>query len=548
MRNTYETLPPWSGFVEPAVQTSRGGFAVRGVGHLRLTTPTASDYQVLTCRFKRSTPAWPWTSIRVSANNRTLGILSMNGKGESEKKFTIPPHLDSDTLTLSFRLLPRRLLHAILSPFLPKPSSPPLARDSLLLKKVTLGDDALLDYDSHSSRFFPDLKKNAPVKQLHVIGFFRQAFGLAEACRRTTTAVQTVKLPHALTQAPFLGKHNGTDFSIKAENSRPSDNSDEYRLFHFNGDHADAIATRWGEGVFSSSHSIGFWHWELPDFPDEHLSWFARVREVWTPTNFVRDAIAAKSPVPVQVIPLALDPTYINPPPPDRLAFKLPSDSFLFLVVFDYYSSLERKNPLDAIQAFAQLLDTNPGPVHLVVKTNNPHADLQAAQRLQARLDALPPGSHTLIEDTLPRHDLLLLVNSCDALLSLHRAEGFGLHLAEAMAMGKPVVATNWSGNVDFMDETNAYPVDYDLVELLESHGPYSKGNHWAQPKLKHAVKQMRLALKHVKAGETGIQEAARHSITERHAPEKVGCLIRNRLLALDRLHQLNSQHQQPKN
>jgi len=80
-------------------------------------------------------------------------------------------------------------------------------------------------------------------------------------------------------------------------------------------------------------------------------------------------------------------------------------------------------------------------------------------------------STYTIIKDTFPRTDFLKLINTCDALLSLHRSEGFGFHLAEAMAMGKNVVATNWSRNVDFMDETNAYPVNYRLVELKENHG-----------------------------------------------------------------------------
>ena len=157
------------------------------------------------------------------------------------------------------------------------------------------------------------------------------------------------------------------------------------------------------------------------------------------------------------------------------------------------YSVIERKNPICGILAFNNLLSKKvfADDVHLVIKTTNSHADPDGAKLLSETLSTIDPSKVTLIEECLTKHDMLQLINSCDSVVSVHRSEGFGLHLAEAMAMGKDIIATNWSGNTDFLNHGNSFPVNYDLIKLGDTFGPYRMGNTWANPRLDDVVKQM---------------------------------------------------------
>ena len=236
-------------------------------------------------------------------------------------------------------------------------------------------------------------------------------------------------------------------------------------FFHFNGDHFDKLISDWGESVLECKYRIGFCIGNRFRFPDDYLPWFDMVDEIWVPSRFVFDAIAPKSPKPVQIIPLALDDIVIKPPSPNREKFNIPKDKFVFLITFDFYSILTRKNPIAGIRAFSKLMDDEKirNKVHLTVKVSNQHADPDGNVNLLKELKAIDSDKITLINDVLSRFDMIQLINSCDSLISLHRSEGFGLHLAEAMAMGKAVIATNWSGNTDFMNSKNSYPVDFEL-------------------------------------------------------------------------------------
>jgi glycosyltransferase involved in cell wall biosynthesis len=167
---------------------------------------------------------------------------------------------------------------------------------------------------------------------------------------------------------------------------------------------------------------------------------------------------------PVKLVPLAVSVARMKPYP--RKHYGLPEKKFLFLYIFDFNSSVARKNPMAAVQAFKQAFKPSDNTVGLVLKTmntkpNNPEwqaflKECQTDKRIQ------------LITETLDRPEVLGLINACDAYVSLHRAEGFGRTLAEAMLLGKPVVATNYSGNVDFLID-GTYPVSYKLVSVTEN-------------------------------------------------------------------------------
>ena len=221
-----------------------------------------------------------------------------------------------------------------------------------------------------------------------------------------------------------------------------------------------------GAAVFEGYRNIGWWPWELAVFPKAWRPYaFELVDEVWASSQFLYDMYKEATAKPVKLVPLAVSVDRMNPYP--RKHYGLPEKKFLFLYIFDFNSSVARKNPMAAVRAFNQAFKPTDNTVGLVLKTmntkpNNPEwqaflKECQTDKRIQ------------LITETLDRPEVLGLINACDAYVSLHRAEGFGRTLAEAMLLGKPVVATNYSGNVDFMQNELAHSVEFKLIDLDNS-------------------------------------------------------------------------------
>jgi glycosyltransferase involved in cell wall biosynthesis len=272
--------------------------------------------------------------------------------------------------------------------------------------------------------------------------------------------------------------------------------------------HTNAADTRrayrlLGRRFFDGRTNIGHWSWEMPRFPSRWHGAFALYDEIWVDSRYTQSALGAVSPIPVVQMPSA-----VAPAPPaalPRAHFGLPDDRFVFLFMCDACSILERKNPRALIRAFRHAFGTpRPGGPLLVLKLNN----LDLARRkpqlyalsehdietLVAELDAV---GGMLIDRRLDRAENSALMDACDAYISLHRCEGFGMTMAEAMFFGKPCIATAYSGNVDFMSPLNSYLVGYELVELERSWGPYEAGDVWAEADAEHAAAQMKQVFSH---------------------------------------------------
>ena len=275
-------------------------------------------------------------------------------------------------------------------------------------------------------------------------------------------------------------------------------------------------------------HNIAYWAWELPEFPDAWVDACQYYDEIWCPSAFVRDAIAAKVPLPVQVMPHAID--FKIPVGRQRARFDLPEDRCTFLFLYDLNSYQERKNPHAVIEAYRQAFPNESG-VQLVIKTQNRDRNPEAFKVLQSALSGLK--NTTLIDRTLSREDVHNLEAACDAFVSLHRSEGFGLAVAEAMFLGKPVISTNWSATVEFVNEQNGYPVAFDLIELTETHGPYEKGQIWANPRVEAAAKWMQeIAANPTAAKQRGKQAAA--DIRRHYSPAAIGRRYAKRIEAMN--------------
>jgi glycosyltransferase involved in cell wall biosynthesis len=238
-------------------------------------------------------------------------------------------------------------------------------------------------------------------------------------------------------------------------------------------------------------YRIAVWYWELEAVPRAWRRHARHVREIWAPTRFIARAMRAVLPVPVTDMLPGVELGKV--PALARSHFGLPADRFLFLFMFDMWSVLERKNPLAVIRAYRQAF----GPddrVALSVKVSNGHADPHGLDRLRR---AAAEAGGTVIDRLMTREESFGLMKTCDAYVSLHRSEGFGLTMAEAMLMGKPVIATAYSGNLDFMTPANSLLVDCDRVPITQNLPFYRKGCLWAEPSVEQAAAHMRWVYRH---------------------------------------------------
>jgi glycosyltransferase involved in cell wall biosynthesis len=316
---------------------------------------------------------------------------------------------------------------------------------------------------------------------------------------------------------------------IDAARLEPTRGTHPVSLLHVNADETASVAAHLGAQFFRGRYTIGRWAWELEELPDEMVPAFAWLDEIWAMSSFIQQSIAEKSPVPVVHIPL---PVTVAPTAGlSRRAFGIPEHQFVFLVMYDVWSIQERKNPLGALRAFARAFQDR-SDACLIVRIN--HADTRPEDAAIVRRGVEETRGARLIDWPMPRGDAQALQAVCDAFVSLHRSEGFGLNIAEAMLLGKPVVVTGWSGNLDFTGRRNACVVDYELLPLTEDHGPYRKGNRWAEPNLDEAAELMvRLVDDRVFRRDIALRGQA--TITTDFSPRAIGVRYRRRLARLGR-------------
>ena len=241
-----------------------------------------------------------------------------------------------------------------------------------------------------------------------------------------------------------------------------------------------------GRVSFDGRYNIAFWLWELEEFPNEWVPYINLLDEIWTPSEFISTALRKKTEKPVYTIPYCVT-AEADTETYGRTYFQLPEDRFLFLMMYDAQSIQERKNPMGVIQAFQKAFSPERTDVGLVIKVNS--ADSGTLKKIRQAAGAY--DNIYLILDNLEKIQVNSLIACVDVFVSLHRAEGFGLVLAEAMLNHVPVIATNWSANTEFMDEESACMVDYKLVTLERDIYPYRRGNRWAEPNLREAASYM---------------------------------------------------------
>jgi glycosyltransferase involved in cell wall biosynthesis len=355
---------------------------------------------------------------------------------------------------------------------------------------------------------------------VNVAGYLTTESGVGEGVRTVVRTLRHAGIPLSLQNLEVGVVSRREDRSFEGFTAAADY---DINLIFVNADQAGVVYEHLGREHFRGKFNIGFWNWEVDQFPKVWYPSFQYFQEVWTATRFSQAAIATASSVPVVRIPypVAVDETV----PPDRARFSLDPDAFVFLFVFDFLSYLERKNPFAVLEAFQRAFRPDEKAV-LVLKTVNADWNKEGAARMREAARGWPV---VFVEDYLSKGEVAQLMATADCYVSLHRGEGFGLTMAEAMALGKPVVATGYSGNLDFMTPTNSLPVGYRLVEIAADAGPYSQGFHWADPDVGHAAELMR-RLFDDRSLAARIGEQARATMRAEYGLDAAAAAVRQRL------------------
>lgn len=356
---------------------------------------------------------------------------------------------------------------------------------------------------------------------VNLFGLFRAEMGLAQGAKLYADALECGDIPHVLLNLDFLEWLAQNDHSYDSRLVREPVYA--VNVVHINPDQWREALYPFGLQAFDGHYNIGVWLWELETIPRQWLPILAYVDELWAPSEFVANALRKETDKPITVIPYG-----INVPCDEtatRASFGLPEDRFCVLVMYDSNSYASRKNPAAAIKAYAKAFGKQNSTAHLVIKVNNPkQEDIQFFES-----EIGDQAGYTLITEKMEKPRLNALIRLCDVFVSLHRSEGFGLVMAEAMALGTPVVATNWSANAEFMTQETSCMVDYELVPVRKQY-QYGEASHrWAEADVDQAAGYLKRLFED-KAYYQQRAEAGRRWITTYFSPEESARKMRVRL------------------
>lgn len=342
-----------------------------------------------------------------------------------------------------------------------------------------------------------------------VIAYANSELGVGEAGRRTASAVAGSGIPMELVSTT----HNTLSRAAHAPRRAVSaDVSYENVVTCVNADQLPTVSGLMGLESLRGRH-VGLWFWELEEFPTHYRSSLDLVDEVWVASEFTRKAIQAVTDVPVRLIAMPIEvPT--RPTSYTRRSLGLPEGCFLFVSNFDYLSVYERKNPISVIRAYTEAFTPNDGTCLLVKSINGHHRPLH---REHIRSFAEGRADIVFLDDYVTNAEMKAIIELSDCYVSLHRAEGYGLNLADAMAHGTPTIATGYSGNMEFQTPETAVLIPYSLVEVGPAAAPYSPTAWWADPDVEAASAAMLAMAHHSEAGRQLAARALDH-VTSAHS------------------------------
>ncbi len=362
---------------------------------------------------------------------------------------------------------------------------------------------------------------------IQLYGYVRSQSGIGQGARGFARALKTQALPLGITA---LANPNDPREAYPYPEIASPKGGFRISLINANAEQVMNLEELVNPRVFDGSYRIAYWVWELAEFPQELFSAISLVDEIWAPSQFVAEGIKHVTQKPVHIIPYAV--SQESPAALTRRHFNLPDEKTIFLTAFDVNSFLKRKNPDATIRAFQDAFEPdNPNSPILAIKVHGSKGHSDVRDVLEAHIEGA--ANIFIIDQTLKRDEYLALHHLADVFVSLHRSEGFGLNIAEAMLIGKPVIATNWSGNTDFMDITNAIPIAAKLVDVPDGAYPYAQGQKWAEANHKDTVTAMQRLAFDIRARER-IGKAGQMTIREKYNETAIGNAMRQRLLEID--------------
>jgi len=367
-------------------------------------------------------------------------------------------------------------------------------------------------------RHFEDVRERIGV---NISGLLRSGLGLGESARNIARVLLLQNIRFVMNDYRVHSHIKiKTDFIHFYTRSNPY----LFNVVSVNPDQPAFYYAQSRRGYFEDRYNIGVWYWEGRTLPEDWIYYFRFFHEIWAATDFIQRAVSENAPIPVVKMPTVIN---VEPEPATgRSYFNITPDCFVFLFTFDFHSTMMRKNPQAIIRAFKKAFGSE-NRAMLYIKTVNGD---QFRKEFRVLNDEIGDCRNIRVVDGyLEREKLNSLMNVSDCYISLHRSEGFGMGIAEAMWLGKPVIVTGYSGNMDFTKPDNSLLVQYKLVELERDTGPYPLGSVWAEPDIEHASELMRWVFEHrdeARAlGEKGLEYVRGH-----HSAESVGKRIKARL------------------
>jgi glycosyltransferase involved in cell wall biosynthesis len=358
--------------------------------------------------------------------------------------------------------------------------------------------------------------------KINLAGYFNVPTGMGEAARSIQSSLQQNGLSIASFSIPnpraWSDQIPNTPFLFGWPKSRSN-----ISITIANADSISLLNTVLPHDYWAKKN-IAYWLWETEELPIKFKSAESGFDEIWTSSEYAARAIRKTTELPVKVLPLALDLGAIDNAKSNRANFKLPATGTLFGFNFDPNSILERKNLRGLIEAFKLAFNEN-DDCYLILKANGKTQGTYEYEKIRAEATS---EKIIFFESTLSRQDSFDFMKSLDVYVSLHRSEGFGLTCAEAMALGKPVIASNYSGNLDFMDVSNSILITTNIIETNRPYGPYPKGTKWGDPDLVEAAQAMRKMLNH--SARITLGKIASTSIRKSLAPSRIRILTRDLL------------------
>lgn len=314
---------------------------------------------------------------------------------------------------------------------------------------------------------------------INYFGHLKANIGLGQGSRLYGLSLSKSDIPTCFIDVPLPNSIKQTDnfYGLKL-NKEPKYS---INLFHINPENFFTLEMLFEQDILDYRYNIGTFLWELDHIPQSWIPYLDLFDEFWVPSKFIKDCLRKVTNKPIYVIPYGMERIDVRTLP---RAFDF-RDKFTFLTMFDSKSNIERKNPMMVIDAFKKAFEHYPF-VRLVIKANN--LSKNDKNLLENNIKGFK--NIEILDQNLSRNELYSLIKTSSCLVSLHRAEGFGLPLAEAMMLNVPLIATDYSSTKDFVNETSAYVVSYSLIKSNVIY-QNEKDFYWANPDVNDASKQM---------------------------------------------------------